>query len=133
MPVQGCGGLRASLASFVKEEKLNAFKLKLDPAQALASIPEQIRDSLAAGYGRYSDLFRAMDGDESGTISRRRCGRRCSSTSAPSTRGAASPPTARRTASTLTGYASTLRPTTTSSSSPPPRAGRPTGIDSESL
>ena len=57
--------------SVVKEEKLNAFKLKLDPAQALASIPEQIRDSLAAGYGRYSDLFRAMDGDESGTISRR--------------------------------------------------------------
>ena len=35
--------------SVVKEEKLNAFKLKLDPAQALASIPEQIRDSLAAG------------------------------------------------------------------------------------
>lgn len=68
-----CAPPKKEGAGIVHEEQLSGFSkyVRLDPDQALASIPEQIRDSLASGYGRYSDLFRAMDGDESGTISRR--------------------------------------------------------------
>ena len=37
----------------------------------LGSLPEQIRNAMNSYMGRTRDLFRAMDGDESGTISRK--------------------------------------------------------------
>lgn len=57
-----------------KTEKLKGFAeagMRFDEHVALDAIPEAIRAALAHSMGRVSDFFRAMDGDESGSISRK--------------------------------------------------------------